>query len=141
MAMFTTPVTGAVIGCAIRIHKSLGPGLLESAYEFCLAHELRKQGLSYESQVPLPLVYDGVTLPCVYRADFIVEDMLLLELKVLERIMPVHHAQVLTYVRLAHVRQALLINFNVPILKYGIKSFLGSTGAEGTGGVEDREQQ
>lgn len=100
--------------------------MLESAYDACLSHELPKAGLPFDRQVPLSLVYDGVVLSCAYRADFIVDRALLVELKVLGDVTALHHAQALTYLRLAGVSQALRINFNVPILKYGLKSFVAT---------------
>jgi GxxExxY protein len=124
MALLGTPVSQQVIGCAIKVHRALGPGLFESVYQQCLVHELVQGGLAVKTHVPLRLTYGGVQLACVFRADIIVEDQLLVELKTVEQIHPVHHAQVLTYLRLAGVRQGLLINFNAKLLKDGLKSFL-----------------
>ncbi len=122
MALVTVDSAEAVIGCAIAVHRALGPGLFESVYEPCLAHEFDKAGLRFQRQTSLPLVYDGVRFPQAFRVDFIVEDELLVELKSIERLQPVHHAQLLTYLRLAGLRKGLLINFNVPLLKQGVKS-------------------
>ncbi|MEZ5319273.1 MAG: GxxExxY protein [Vicinamibacterales bacterium] len=124
MPMVTTPFTRDVIGCAIKVHRVLGPGLLEMAYGHCMCHELRKRKLEFQQQVALPLFYEGHKLPCVYRADLIVERQLLVEFKVIERVTALHRAQTLTYMRLAEVPQALLINFNVPRLVDGLHSFV-----------------
>lgn len=110
-----------VIGCAIAVHRALGPGLLESAYEQCLAHELRKSGLKIEVQKPMPLVYDEVEVDCGYRLDILVEDKLIIELKAVERLLDIHMAQTLTYLKLSGCKLALLMNFNVPVLKKGIQ--------------------
>jgi GxxExxY protein len=124
MALVTTPSTETVIGCAIKVHRALGPGLFESVYEPCLAHELTKAGLRFERQVTLPVTYDGVSLGRAFRTDFIIERELIVEVKALEKILPVHGSQVLTYLRLSGLRKGLLINFNVPVLKEGLKSFV-----------------
>jgi GxxExxY protein len=124
MALHGTPISQQVICCAIKVHRALGPGLFESVYHQCLVHELVQAGLLVKTHVPLRLTYGGVQLACVFRADIIVESQLLIELKTVEQIHPVHHAQVLTYLRLAGVRQGLLINFNAKLLKDGLKSFL-----------------
>lgn len=113
-----------VIGCAIEVHKALGPGLLESAYEECLVQELNLQGLPHRRQHPLPIEYKGVHLDCGYRIDVLVEDRLILELKAVERLLPIHEAQLLTYMRIARLPLGLLINFNVPRLRDGIKRFV-----------------
>ncbi|NNJ11943.1 GxxExxY protein [Chloroflexales bacterium ZM16-3] len=110
-----------IIGAAIEVHRALGPGLLESAYEVCLCHELGLRGLSFQRQVALPLTYKGVQLDCGYRIDVIVADTVLLELKAVEQILPIHEAQLLTYLRLTKIKLGLIINFNVPVLKSGIK--------------------
>lgn len=114
------PLTAKVIGCAIEVHRVLGPGLLESTYEQCLAHELSLAAIQFRLQVPLPVVYKGIHLDCGYRVDVLVEDQLILELKAVEEIMGIHEAQLLTYMKLAGIRTGLLINFNVPVLKDGI---------------------
>ena len=113
-----------VIGAAIEVHKHLGPGLLESAYESCLAIELGQLGLPSEKQKPLPVLYKGHTVDAAYRLDFLVAGKLILELKTVERFEPIHTAQVLTYLRLTGLRLALLINFNVSILRDGIKRII-----------------
>lgn len=113
-----------VIGCALEVHKQLGPGLLESTYEQCLAHELALTKTPFKLQCPLPVAYKGVKLDCGYRVDVILEGRLLVELKSVEQILPIHHAQILTYMRLAGIPIGLLINFNVEFLKQGIKRFV-----------------
>jgi GxxExxY protein len=102
------------------VHRQLGPGLLESAYEQCLCHELHLRGLAFQRQVELPIVYKGLKLDCGYRLDLIVENEVVVELKAIERLLPVHEAQLLTYLRLTGKRVGLLINFNVPLLTTGI---------------------
>jgi GxxExxY protein len=114
-----------VIGCAIEVHRHLGVGLLESTYAPCFAYELTQQGLQFHAQVPVPVTYKGIDINCSYRADFIVEGRLLIELKSVERLLPIHDAQVLTYLKLTRAEQALLMNFNVPRLVDGLRSFLG----------------
>jgi len=114
-------ITAKIIGAAIDVHKTIGPGLLESAYEECLAYEMRIRGLNFERQVPLPVAYKGVTLDCGYRLDFLVEDAIVLELKAVDRLEPIHEAQILTYLKLGGWTVGLLINFNVPVLMDGIK--------------------
>ena len=118
-------VCRTVIGCAIEVHRHLGAGLLESTYSPCLAYELTQQRLRFRVQVPVPVTYKGIDINCSYRADFIVEDTLLIELKSVERLLPIHDAQVLTYLKLTGAQQALLMNFNVPRLVDGLRSFLG----------------
>jgi len=114
-------LTEKIIGAAIEVHKTIGPGLLESAYEECLAHEMRIRGVSFERQVSLPVAYKGVTLDCGYRLDFLVERAVVLELKALGALQPIHEAQLLTYLGLGGWTVGLLINFNVPVLRDGIK--------------------
>ncbi|HUW50551.1 MAG TPA: GxxExxY protein [Sulfuricella sp.] len=114
-------LTGLIIGCAIEVHKELGPGLLESAYEQCLCHELLLQGVGFERQVSLPVVYKGIKLDCGYLMDLVVEGEIVVELKTVEKILPIHEAQLLTYLKLYHRPVGLLVNFNVPVLKSGIK--------------------
>jgi GxxExxY protein len=114
-------ITGAVISAAMKVHSHLGPGLLESAYEACLAHELRKQGLRVAQQVGLPVVYDGEKIDLGYRIDLIVEDVVVVEIKSVEAINPVHQAQLLSYIRLSGRSVGLLINFHVAHLRDGIK--------------------
>ena len=113
-----------VIGCAIEVHRHLGPGLLESAYESCLCHELTIQNIPFVSQSPLDLIYKGERIDCAYRMDVVVDRALLLELKCVEYLQPIHQAQINSYLKLSGIKQGLLINFNVRILKEGIKSFL-----------------
>ncbi len=110
-----------VIGAAIKVHRELGPGLLESAYEVCLAHELRESGLKLETQKPLPVVYHGVKMDCGYRLDLVVEDKIIVELKAVEKLQPIHDAQLLSYLRLSGISLGLLINFHNRLLKDGIK--------------------
>jgi GxxExxY protein len=110
-----------VIGLAIEVHRHLGPGLLESAYEECLAFELRSNGLSFARQVPLPVIYKTVRLDCGYRMDLVVEHQLAIEVKPVERLLPIHEAQVLTYLRLSGHPIGLLMNFNCGVLKDGLR--------------------
>jgi GxxExxY protein len=110
-----------IIGCAIKVHRTLGPGLLESTYEVCLVHELKKAGLKAERQVELPVFYDGIQLDAGYKLDILVEDTIILELKSVENLLPIHEAQLLTYLKLANKKLGLLINFNVTILKNGLR--------------------
>jgi GxxExxY protein len=119
--MVINGLTGKIIGAAIEVHKVLGPGLLESAYEGCLAHELTLANISFERQVPLPVTYKSFQLDCGYRVDFLVEKTLVLELKVVEGLQSIHEAQLLTYLKLGGWPIGLLINFNVPVLRKGIK--------------------
>lgn len=114
-------LTGNVIGAAIEVHRILGPGLLESAYEECLCHELKLRGIPFERQKALPVEYKGVMLDCGYRLDMVVEKRLILELKACERLERIHEAQLLTYLKLTSIRIGLLINFNVTVLRQGIK--------------------
>ena len=118
--MSINDLTGRIIGAAIEVHKELGPGLLESAYEECLCHELCLKGIAHERQKPLPLTYKDITLDCGYRLDIVVENAIILELKACERIEPIHKAQLLTYLKLTSLNIGLLLNFNVPIMKDGI---------------------
>ncbi len=113
-----------VTGCAIEVHRTLGPGLLESTYEQCLAREFTVAGLSFELQHPLPVEYKGLRLDCGYRIDMFVENRLVIELKSVLELKRIHEAQILTYMKLAHARIGLLINFNVCQLKQGINRFV-----------------
>ncbi len=115
------PLTERIIGFAIEVHRQLGPGRLESAYEECLCYELRESGLAFRRQVPLPVVYKKIRLDCGYRIDIVVEEKVILELKTVERLIPVHDAPLLTYLKLSGVRVGLLLNFNSPVLKDGIR--------------------
>ena len=110
-----------VIGACIEVHRQLGPGLLESTYESCLCHELALRGIPFRRQVPVPLSYKGLSLDCAYRVDLVVDAQILVELKVVERLLPVHESQALTYLRLTGLRTALLVNFNVPVLRLGLR--------------------
>ena len=117
-------LSNKVIGCAIEVHRELGPGLLESAYEQCLAAELSRSQIPFQLQVDLPVSYKGTRLDCGYRIDLLVDKQLIVELKSIEQLLKIHEAQILTYMRLAKVNIGLLMNFNVPVLKKGIKRFL-----------------
>jgi GxxExxY protein len=117
-------LTGQIIAAAMKVHSTLGPGLLESAYEACCLHELRKQGLQVESQVLLPVIYDGVTIDLGYRMDLVVEDLVVVELKCVQALDPIHEAQILSYLKLSGKPVGLLINFHVARLKDGIKRFV-----------------
>lgn len=116
--------TDVIINSAIEVHKALGPGLLESAYEACLAYELRNRGLQVESQKPLPLTYKDITLDCGYRIDLVVDNIVLVELKAVDAISPIHQAQVLSYLKLSGIKVGLLMNFNVKLLKNGLHRFI-----------------
>jgi GxxExxY protein len=113
-------LTGKLIAAAIEVHKHLGPGLLESAYEQCLAHEFTLEGLAFERQKPIPIVYKGTQLDCGFRLDFIVEGMVILELKSCDKIEEIHKAQLLTYLKLTGLQVGLIVNFNVPLMRDGI---------------------
>ncbi len=114
-------ITEANIGAAIEVHRALGPGLLESAYVACLTYELRERGYKVLQEVPLPLVYKEVKLDCGYRLDLLVNDAVIVEVKSVESIAPIHDAQLLSYLKLANCKIGLIINFNVKMLKHGIK--------------------
>jgi len=114
-------LSGQIIGAAIEVHRELGPGLLESAYELCLCHEISLRKVSFGRQVDLPVTYKGVELDCGYKMDLVVEDLVIVELKTVEKLLPVHDAQLLTYLKLYGRSLGLLINFNVPVLKDGLK--------------------
>lgn len=113
-----------VIGCAIEVHRALGPGLLESTYEQCLAHELLLNNIYFRLQHPVPVEYKGIVLDCGYRIDLLVSDKLIVELKSVDKFKPIHEAQLLTYMNLARIKTGLLINFNVGRLKEGIRRFV-----------------
>ena len=119
-------ISGKIIGAAIEVHKHLGPGLLESAYEECLCRELDLRGIDFKRQVPLPLSYKGLKLDCGYRLDLLVEDKVIVELKTVEAIAPIHEAQILTYLKLRDIRLGLIINFNVPLLVEGIRRLVNN---------------
>ncbi len=122
--MDTNQLTSEIIGIAINIHRALGPGLLESAYEECLASELKNAGLKIERQKPVPVYYKDIKLKCGYRIDLLVEDMVVIELKSVDLLSPIHNAQMLTYLKFSNKKIGLLINFNVTLLKNGIKRFI-----------------
>ena len=113
-------LSSKIIGAAIEVHKVLGPGLLESAYEKCLCHELHLRELTFDNQKPLPIVYKDKKLDCGYQMDLVVEDVIILELKSCEKIAPIHKAQLLTYLKLSGLKRGLLLNFNVPVMRDGI---------------------
>ena len=113
-------ITSQIIGAAISVHDELGPGMLESAYEACMVHELMQRGLRVERQKPLPLIYKGITIDCGYRLDLLVENSVIVELKSVDRIESVHSKQVLTYLKLSGIKVGLLINFNVEFLRKGL---------------------
>jgi GxxExxY protein len=120
MVMNINQLTSKIIGAAIEVHKILGPGLLESAYEECLCHELSIQGVSFEKQKPLSIDYKGKKLDCGYRLDMVVENAVVLELKSFEKIESIHHAQLLTYLKLSELNIGLILNFNVSLMRDGI---------------------
>jgi len=119
-------LTEKIIGCAIEVHKRLGPGLLESAYEECLCYELSQLNISFERQVAMPLTYKGVKLECGYKIDLVIDDLVIIELKTVERFHPIHEAQLLSYLKLDGKKLGLLINFHVPVLRDGIKRVVNS---------------
>jgi GxxExxY protein len=121
LALIEETLTQQIIGAAIEVHRHLGPGLLESAYQTCLAHELTLRGIPFESEVPLPLSYKGSQVECGYRLDLLVDGKVVVELKAVDALLPVHEAQLMTYLRLSGCRVGLLINWHVPVLKDGVK--------------------
>jgi len=120
-------ITENIIGAGIQVHRALGPGLLESAYEACLAFELAKRGLKVAQQKPLPLVYEQVKLECGYRIDLLVEESVIVEIKSVDAVAPIHEAQIMSYLKLSGCKVGLLINFNVTVLKDGIHRFVNGT--------------
>ena len=124
MALITTPSAHKVIGCAIEVHRVLGSGLFESVYGPCLAYEMTKAGLQFKREMAFPLTYEGLSFDRAFRVDFVIQNELVLEIKAVDSLAPVHDSQVLTYMRLLGFRKGLLINFNVPVLKDGIRSFV-----------------
>jgi len=122
-----TALTERIIGAAIEVHRHTGPGLMESAYEECLCYELCQQGFSLERQVHLPITYKGVKLDCGYKMDLVVEDSVVLELKTVDKLLPIHTAQLLTYLKLSGKRVGLLLNFHAPILTKGIKRLINDS--------------
>jgi GxxExxY protein len=119
--MTANQLTEAIIGCAIEVHRHLGPGLLEKAYETALSRELTLNGISYQRQQPLKMVYKGITLPVGYRIDLLVKDIVVVEIKAVETLLPIHSAQLLTYLKVGGYQVGLLLNFNVPQLRDGIR--------------------
>ena len=120
-------VTEVIIGACIEVHRHLGPGLLESAYEHCLVHELALRGLHVQRQIPVPLRYKGLALDCGYRLDLVVEAFVVLEIKAVDRLLPVHEAQLITYLKLMRLPVGLLINFHVPFLRQGLRRLINRT--------------
>jgi GxxExxY protein len=118
------PLSKQIIGCALDVHKILGPGMLESAYEECLVYEMKQKSLKFERQKPIPVLYKEIKLDCGYRIDLLVENQIIVELKSLDLLSKIHTAQILTYMRFANIKTGLLINFNVTVLKNGIKRFV-----------------
>jgi GxxExxY protein len=118
------PLTERVIGLAIAVHRALGPGLLESAYEECFCLELREVRIPFARQVPLPVLYKGIRLDCGYRLDVVLERDLIVAIKAVERLLPIHEAQILTYLRLSAIRTGLLVNFNSVVLRDGLRRFV-----------------
>jgi len=118
------PLSKKLIGCALEVHKRLGPGLLESTYEKCLSYELTNAGIKHIIQKELPVDYKGIRLDCCYRIDLLVENKIIVELKSVDKVLPIHEAQLLTYMKLAGIKIGLLMNFNVVRLKDGIKRFV-----------------
>ncbi|PXF59359.1 MAG: GxxExxY protein [Deltaproteobacteria bacterium] len=114
-------LSNRIIGCALEVHQYLGPGLLESTYEQCLAHELKLGGIPFKLQYSLPVEYKGIKLDCGYRIDLLVDDSIIVELKSVDKILPIHQAQLLTYMKLSGISIGLLLNFNVEYMKNGIK--------------------
>ena len=121
MGFSRDPLVAAIIGCAIEVHRVLGPGLLESPYRRCLAREFTLKRLPFETEVALPVVYKGERLNCGFRLDFVVEGRVVVEVKSVARLMPIHSAQLLTYMKLLSAPRGVLLNFNVPLMKYGIR--------------------
>jgi len=133
----TNRITSSIIGSSIRVHRATGPGLLESAYFPCLVLELREAGLSVALEHPIPIIYRGINLESGYRADMLVDDTVLVELKSVESLAPIHTAQMLTYLKLSGKPVGLLINFNVPVLKDGVKRILNPTPLKSERGSSD----
>ena len=120
-ALGANEVTGEVIGASMEVHRAVGPGLLESAYLACLCHELELRGIPYQREVPLPVEYKGVRLECGYRIDLLVSELVVVELKAVEQLDPIHEAQLLSYLKLGGWKVGLLLNFHAPVLKDGIR--------------------
>ena len=119
-------ITRSIIECAIKVHSTIGPGLLESAYQECLYYELKKQGHKVEKEKPLPLIYDDIKLECGYRVDLLIDNLVIVELKAVNELNNLHTAQLLSYLKMANIKVGLLINFNVTLLKYGIKRIVNN---------------
>lgn len=117
-------VSKQIVDCAFRVHVNIGPGLLENAYEECLEKEFLKRKIAYKKQIKMPIYYDGEVLDTPYRVDFLVDNRVIVELKSVEKLLPVHEAQTLTYLKLSKLKLALLINFSAPLIKNGIKRFI-----------------
>jgi GxxExxY protein len=117
-------LSNQIIGCALEVHRGLGPGLLESTYEQCLAYELSLKNIKFKTQVSLPIRYKEIKLNCGYRIDLLIDDKLIVELKSVETLLSIHEAQLLTYLKLSGIKTGLLINFNVELLKHGIRRFV-----------------
>jgi GxxExxY protein len=132
MTVQRSPIVEKILACAIQVHRSLGPGLLESSYDHCFSYECTLRGIPFRRQVPLPVVYREVRLDCGYRLDYLIEDSVLVEIKSVEQLNPLHHAQMMTYLRLAGCRRGLIINFNVKRLMDGVKSILMDVPPTGT---------
>ena len=126
MQMDLNGVSKDIINAALKVHSALGPGLLESAYETCLKHELASNNLMVQTQVELPVYYDGVTIDVGYRLDMLINNSVIVELKSVDKLLPIHEAQLLSYLKLGNKKLGLLINFNVPRLKYGIKRIVNN---------------
>ncbi len=122
MPLEHSPTVSRILACAIHVHRALGPGLLESAYQRCLKRAFERERVAFVQQITMPVPYDGMLIECGYRVDFIVENTVILEIKSVERLLPIHTAQTLTYLKLSKLRFGLLMNFNVPLLKEGVKS-------------------
>jgi GxxExxY protein len=118
------PLTEQIIGAAIEVHKELGPGLLESVYQKCLCYELELRGIEHRFEVDLPVIYKKKKIDCEFRMDIVIPERLVVELKAVDKLLPIHEAQLLTYLKLSHIRLGLLLNFNVPVLKDGIKRLI-----------------
>ncbi len=125
--MLENQIAKKIIGCAIEVHKALGPGLLESAYQECLFYKLKERGLMVEKEKPMPLVFENVKLECGYRIDLLVENKIVIELKSVESLTDVHLAQILTYMKLGNYKLGFLINFNVALLRQGIKRVINGS--------------
>lgn len=122
--MLHEDLTRSILGCAIKVHRALGPGLLESAYQACMAHEMQRMGLSIQREVQVPLVYEGLEVDCGYRLDFLVEGSVVIELKAVERLLAIHEAQVLTYLKVTGLRVGLLLNFNAVTIPKGTRRLI-----------------